>query len=264
LFRPLCLLCHEVENAGYIRRLSTSASLYNLETGERYEGSGGEHVYVLVADGDDARRFLYTLHERAWLNGLGWYLVSKSGALLERSIVDRMVYAAERIVFEGNPVLLPPLKQDRREATVHDGTALDTITACPDISGAEAQELSRIKINDALALDEVRTKANDDFVRTWVEKEVALGVNAKRARRTAEKWCAGELLPNAELEFDDPEVGTKTVADVLANPDNFVGLTLADPVEGVLYGGIARSCFVGAAQATFTSIRSRTAIQTIR
>ncbi|HEY8129290.1 MAG TPA: hypothetical protein VIF39_11375, partial [Hyphomicrobium sp.] len=237
----IAFLCPEFEAAGYIRRLSTSAGLYNAETGERYQGSGGEHVYVLVADGADARRFLYAFHDRAWLNGLGWYMVSKSGALLERSIVDRMVCAAERLVFEGNPVLVPPLKQQRREASVHDGPPLDTLSACPDLSVAEEQDLNRIKSTAALALDEARAKAHDEFVTAWVAKAVARGVNAKRARRTAEKWCTGVLLPTAVLEFDDPAIGTKTVGDVLACPDRYIGLTLADPIEGLSYG---RNCAI--------------------
>ena len=45
--------------------------------------------------------------------GLGWFVVSRSGALLDRSIVDRMVGQASRLVFEGGPVLEPPLQQDK-------------------------------------------------------------------------------------------------------------------------------------------------------
>jgi hypothetical protein len=44
----------------------------------------------------------------------------------------------------------------------------------------------------------------------------------------------GILLPDVELDFDDP--GVVTIATVLAAPDKFVGETLADPLEGVDYG----------------------------
>ena len=44
------------------------------------------------------------------------------------------------------------------------------------------------------------------------------------------------LLPDLELPFDDEKLVGCTVADVLANPDNFVNATLADPLEGVEYG----------------------------
>ena len=80
---------------------------------------------------------------RWWRAGLGWYVVGKAGQLLERSIVDRAVCAAERLVFEANPELEPPLAQEKREATIHDGAPLDTRAACADLSGAEAAELKR-------------------------------------------------------------------------------------------------------------------------
>ena len=44
------------------------------------------------------------------------------------------------------------------------------------------------------------------------------------------------LLPTVELAFDDEDLAGRTVADVLADPDRFVGETLADPLEGIEYG----------------------------
>jgi hypothetical protein len=95
-----------------VTRLSTSAGLTNADTGEAYPGSGGLHEYVMVPDGTDIPRFLKTLHARCWLAGLGWMVIGGGGQLLERSIVDRMVGAPERLVFEGPPVLVKPLVQD--------------------------------------------------------------------------------------------------------------------------------------------------------
>ena len=46
------------------------------------------------------------------------------------------------------------------------------------------------------------------------------------------KQCRGVLTPTLELDFDDPALAGTTVGDVLANPDRFVGETLADPLEG--------------------------------
>jgi hypothetical protein len=91
--------------AGYLLRLSTSAGLARTDTGATFPGSGGLHGYVTIADGTDAVRFLKALHARCWLAGLGWFNVGAAGQLLERSIVDRMVGAPERLVFEGPPVV---------------------------------------------------------------------------------------------------------------------------------------------------------------
>jgi hypothetical protein len=162
-------VCPGLAAAGHIRRKSTSAGIYHSQTGATYS-SGGEHVYVLVHEGTDAKRFLYTLHDRCWLAGLGWYIVGKAGQLLERSIVDRAVCAAERLVFEANPDLEPPLAQEKREATIHDGAPLDTRAACADLSGAEAAELQRRKAAAAHALRKEAEAAKKDFIGEQVEK----------------------------------------------------------------------------------------------
>ena len=91
----------ELADAARLTRSSTSAGLSRTDTGKPVPGSDGQHVYVVIADGDDCGRFLRTLHERCWLAGLGWMMVGAAGQLLERSIVDRTVGAAERLVFEG-------------------------------------------------------------------------------------------------------------------------------------------------------------------
>jgi len=102
-------------------RPSTSAGLFRIDTGEEIRGAGGVHAYLPVKDGNDIGRFLTVLHQRCWLVGLGWLAVGRGGQLLERSIVDRMVRAPERLVFEGAPMVIPPLAQDlarRRPAVV--------------------------------------------------------------------------------------------------------------------------------------------------
>ena len=43
-------------------------------------------------------------------------------------------------------------------------------------------------------------------------------------------------MPDVELPFDGEDFAGCTVADVLADPERFVNLTMADPVEGIAYG----------------------------
>ena len=111
----------DLKDTAHLARHSTSAGLWRSDTGEGLPGSDGVHVYVEVKDGRDIERFLRALHDRCWLAGLGWMMVSTSGALLERSIVDRMVGGPERLVFESGPVLVPPLQQDKESRRPLDG-----------------------------------------------------------------------------------------------------------------------------------------------
>lgn len=112
VWRVLCSLMPALTDAAHVLRRSTSAGLYRTDTCEPIPGSDGLHIYVGVSNGLNIPHFIKTLHERCWLHGFGWHRLSASGALLERSIVDVTVASPERLVFEGKPIVEPPLAQD--------------------------------------------------------------------------------------------------------------------------------------------------------
>jgi hypothetical protein len=229
----------ELATAGRVVRRSTSAGISRSDTGEALPGSNGLHVFPLVQDGADIERFLHTLHDRCWLAGFGWSMVGAGGQLLERSSVDRMVYAAERLVFEGDPVLVPPLTQDSgsRQATAYEGVALDTVTACPPLTIVEKARLTDLRAKEACRLAPDRAKARDQFVAEQAERIVSrTGCTLNAAWRTVERQCEGTLRPDVVLPFDDSDCEDCTCGDVLGDPERFVGLTLADPLEGIGYG----------------------------
>ncbi len=143
-----------------VLRASTSAGLFRKDTGERFQGSGGIHKYVGIADGSDAERALRVADARCWLAGFGWLMIGKGGALLKRSIVDRMVGGAERISFEGAPDLVSPLGQDSRPAEVTPGGLWDTRTALPELTLME-----RTKVGDLERAETYRLKTDAEKVR---------------------------------------------------------------------------------------------------
>ncbi|MGO4667705.1 hypothetical protein [Bosea sp. 2RAB26] len=222
-----------------LTRSSTSAGLSRSDTGAALPGSDGVHVYLMVEDGSDIERFLRALHDRCWLAGLGWFMVSRSGALLDRSLVDRMVGQASRLVFEGGPILQPPLQQDRarRRPTSIPGTVLDTLKACPPLTIVEKSRLDELKAKARERLAPEKAKAQAAFV-TGKAKKLAerTGVTEAFARQIVIRQCEGILRPPVELVFDDPELAGSTVGDVLVDPERFEGETLADPLEGEEYG----------------------------
>ena len=181
-----------------------------------------------------------TLHERCWLRGLGWMMVSASGALLERSIVDRMVGGPERLVFEGGPILVPPLQQDQdsRRPVAVDGEVLDTVAAARRCRSSRRARLDERKARERERLAPEVAKARAAFIERAgqeagrAHRHVGAGRQADRSMRQ----CEGVLRPDVELPFDDPELAGCTVGDVLADPERFEGETLADPLEGVDYG----------------------------
>jgi DNA polymerase I-like protein with 3'-5' exonuclease and polymerase domains len=222
-----------------LTRRSTSAGLSRADTGEALPESDGVHVYVPTKDGADSERFLRALHDRCWLAGFGWVVVSSSGALLERSIVDRMVGGPERLVFEGGPVLVPPLRQDTesRRPIATEGAVLDTLAVCPPLTIIERSRLEELKAREHERLAPEMAKARTTFVESQARTLVArTGMTAKAARQVIVRQCEGVLRPDVELPFDDPALAGCTVGDVLTDPERFEGETLADPLEGVIYG----------------------------
>jgi hypothetical protein len=223
----------------HVSRCSTSAGLFRSDTGEQLPGSGGLHVYLSVRDGSDIERFLRALHERCWLAGFGWLMVGAGGQLLERSIVDRMVGAPERLVFEGAPILVPPLDQDlkTRQPIPVDGANLDTRVTCPDLDIVERSHLKELKAKAAGPLQGEATKVRREFEERRAEVLAKrTGLSLSDARQQIVRQCEGTLLPDVVLPFDDEDFAGCTVGDVLSDPARFEGATLADPIEGIEYG----------------------------
>ena len=226
-------------NVARVTRSSTSAGLSRADTGAALPESDGVHVYVAAKDGADSERFLRALHDRCWLAGFGWMMVGAGGALLDRSIVDRMVGGPERLVFEGGPILVPPLQQDKasRRPIAVDGVALDTVAVCPPLSIVERARLDELKARERERLAPEMAKAREAFVKAQALKLVArTGMSEHAARQVIIRQCEGVLRPDIVLPFDDPALAGRTVGDVLADPERYEGETLADPLEGVAYG----------------------------
>lgn len=232
-------VCPALAGAACAGRHSTSSGLSNKLTGEQYPSSGGLHVYPAVVDSSDIPRALKVLHQRMWLAGMGWIFLGKTGQMLERSLVDATVDGPERLIFEGEPVLEFPLAQDAasRRATYYEGHVVDTRIALPDLDPGEQVEYRHL-----LAEAKATLKNEADAKAKKADEEMAERVSKKTGKTFAEayeqikKRHRGVLMPDCELEFDDPALGVKTVADVLSNPEIYIGETLADPLEGVAYG----------------------------
>lgn len=222
------------DDLGFVLRDSTSAGVYDTETHEKFDGSGGAHMYLMLKDGADAPRAIRALADRAWLAGLGWYWVSKGGALLRRSIVDIVVASPERLIFEGKAVVIMPLAQHDRPCDYREGEMLDSVVALADIGKNLRTHLNALEDATKLALKPELEKVRKRVIEDRVEKAVARGEGPSRTRASIERMFSGEqvtLYPSVVLTFDNPALDEATVGEVLANPDKYVGETLADPIE---------------------------------
>ena len=220
-----------------VSRVSTSSGLFRSDTGTPVPGSNGTHHYVLLQDGSDANRFLRDLHDRCWLQSLGWHQIGAAGQLLERSLVDRMVGFGERLCFEGPPRVLPPLAQDpaKRVPKATEGEAIDTRRVAPRLNEYERHRVAEAKAASANALAKTAAEVragHDKKLADRISQEFEIPVPT--ALRLIQARHRGVLLPYVDLDFD--HLGIVPVAKVLADPDRFIGETLSDPLEGADYG----------------------------
>ena len=202
--------------AGRISRASTSAGIYNAETREQLPGSGGEHHYVLVADGSDIPRALKRSSRAHWLNGLGWFMLGGTGQLLERSVVDSTVGSPERLVFEGAPVLVPPgAGPSPRRPVVTEGETIDTKSSDPAAhrGGAWHYQFARRTPSPRSLKPEAAKSRTRPIALLPSESQAKGDIDIETARRFVEARHEGKLMPSLLLEFDDDEIGTVTVGE---------------------------------------------------
>ena len=206
--------------------VEVGSGLFRSDTGKPLAGSGGQHIYLAVQDGADVERFLKTLHLRCWLAGMGWMMLGAGGQLLERSIVDRVVGSPERLVFEGAPVLEPPLAQDQssRQPVVTDGEILDTVAACPPLSILELAKLRELRARETERLAPETAKARKAFIAQQAERlSRRTGLAATAAARVIERQCAGILRPDVALPFDDEDLAGANRTGILTGDAGIVG-----------------------------------------
>ena len=235
MWNALLTVAPGLERAARVSRASTSSGLFRADTGTQFRGSGGAHHYVLVKDAGDIERFLRDLHARCWQQGLGWHQIGRAGQLLDRSLVDRMVAYGERLCFEGAPIIEPPLAQDKRTPDVFEGEAIDTGLVVPPLTEYERQRVEEAKAVSAEALGKAAAEIRTQHDRTLAEMiSKKSGMPIISASKLVAARHRGVLRPHLDLDFD--HLGIVSVAAVLADPDRFIGETLADPLEGVDYG----------------------------
>jgi hypothetical protein len=220
-------------NVGSVWWVSSSSNIYNSLTGEQITGENGQRIYYLVADATDIPRAGKVLNDRLFLAGHGRYEISRSGALLERSLFDGSVFQTNRLDFASGANCIKPLEQRRGEPLITDGIILDTRVALPDLSPAEKAELAAIKEakkakvkGEAEAVKQlfIMKKSADIAAGSLDEKIQKLAIET--VRRAVENSV---LVGDYPITLESGEV--VTIADLLDNPSKYHGALTLDPLE---------------------------------
>jgi len=227
---PIAALFHiwpEAQAGAYLFRPSSSDGI--TAPGVPPTQSAGLHGYFLVSDVARSADILKTLEARAWIEGLAWTALSKSGATLARSIVDTAVGSPERLIFEAPPILTAPLTRIKRASIVKDdGEPLEAPDS-PLEAAAEAQRISRARI----APEAQKQEAAFVEARARIEAE-RTGKSLRIARQSIRQMMAGGVLTDDHLL--QLASGQWARAGELLDSLKNHRLSLPDPIEGLDYG----------------------------
>jgi hypothetical protein len=192
--------------------------------------STSQHCFFLY-DGD-LEVFQETLELLSWLNGYGWWDISKAGSLLPRAIVDLAVFSPERLIFEAPPTLGEGVERVITEPFIRDSSELLTL---PDITSEQRSQALKLKSQGKTA-----RQAEADIVRNeYIENKVNVlsskqEITYEKAVRVIKKSVNGKL----ELDFPLtlPSGNEGFVADLIEDWELYDNKSMPDPHEGVEYG----------------------------
>ncbi|MCK0506331.1 hypothetical protein [Aromatoleum anaerobium] len=207
----------------------SSSSYLQWPTGSY--GLRGLHTFFAIDSGAEIPRVLDVLFRRAWLAGYGRILISGSGVMLERSIVDRALASGNQPIFERGAVLkdvriTQPRLVEKRRGRQRQVRAADIL---PLTETEEREYNERVRAaKELLAGDAARAR------REWAERLAAHLPEDKRAERVAQLSDLAEkkhrdLPPDFLVTLNDGE--KIAVAEIVARRDEFDRRGIRDPFE---------------------------------
>ena len=230
LLEKLSVIHPAIASAPYVSTPSTSSCIYS-STGEQLRGEGsGSHIYLFVKKTSDIPRYLETIGKRLFLAGLGRIELSRSGAALQRTLVDLSVGSPERIDFVAGAVCQDGLEQRLPDPVIKNGELLDTESLANLAPEEEAayQSILQDLIRQAKPNQE---KVITEYLETEAGKLVAAkSIPLEEARKIVTSRQDHVLEDDDILYFSHLKDGV-TVAHVLENGPAFHGKALADPLE---------------------------------
>lgn len=250
LVESLAAACPALAAAPAIWRPSASSCIFDAKTSAELRGIAGQRFYLPVLEAADIPRAGQVLFDRLWLAGFGRYEISKSGALLARTMMDATVFQPERL--DGGAAVGKGLVQRLPEPVLFNGDApfLDTRAALPDLSAEEQEQLVAIRARRAEPLAEERARIREAWITARVEARlIAIPEEArvevrphleKVYRQAAE---GGRLEPDFELIVCAKGGKTRkpiTVRELLKDRARYHEATTLDPLEPGYPDGQAR------------------------
>ncbi|WP_341223644.1 hypothetical protein [Loktanella salsilacus] len=230
----------ELKHADMLHNYSSSSMIFD-EHGNQLAGARGHRIYIAVTDGRDIPRFGEQLQLRLWSEGLGYFAVSKSGALLERTSIDGCVWQPNRLDLAAGAQMGANLQQKRGtprmfKATTGSAGFFDSRALMPDVDPALLRRVEKLK-SDARNLVLPVAKLQKEI---WKRQRI-IECAARNDGSTPETdETLDSAIETGVLHHDFilqvrparlPDFEEVTVGNVLANPLKYDQADTRDPLE---------------------------------
>ena len=231
IMNALLYLWPELDNGDFVVRPSSSAGVHIV--GDPAPNVSGFHMFVRLKRAIDIPQALKALHSRSWLHGLGYHMISKSGHLLDRSIVDITVGSPERLIFTAPPVLGEGIVREHQYGAVHQGVEMPCPKAPFGAQWSRARDIDRQQSQPDAA------KQRSIYLRKSIEdRQASHGGSYAAAEAIVLNRIEGrQLLDDDVLQLSSGV--TATVGDILDQIKLGERISCADPIEGREYNPTA-------------------------
>ena len=236
LIERLIAAVPELARAPMLVGRSASASVVWGRDGKPVGDANKTRIYIPVSSAKSIPALGALLFKRLWLQGDGWFDLSRSGSLLQRSLVDSAVWSPERLDFAGPVTVGEGLAIAPRDWQVLNGDAAplavgsvaeltpseegrfhELVAAVREARKPQAQEVRALWESNRASLITVKTGATFEEAQELVRSALGSG-NGDGV------LLGGYLLRTASGAF-------VTVADMLKDAQQYVGQYFYDPIE---------------------------------
>lgn len=232
LVRDLCEIYPVLKGKEFLAIPSSSNGLLNRETGEpiRPHSNAKWHIYFRIKS-ELIPAFKQYLQDFAWKKGFGYAHISRSGAVLQRCIVDLTVFSPERLDYIGS--IKDETGRIIESKPQHLYQAGDVITEIPDNPYViKAENLFNQKRSCPDTKENVYSKR-----KSWLESNVSKGnqnLTADQIDRLARKFSEREhhydcLPDDIHLQIGKQSLTPSQVSEELRK---LKGKYCADPFTG--------------------------------
>ncbi len=212
---------------------SSSSHIFNAEKDKDLTGLRGQRLYILVDNASEIERIGETLFKKLWLKGHGHILISESGSLLTRSLIDGSVWQSNRLDFAAGASCKKPLEQRRGKPIIISGENeyLETKSIKP-LSPPDEKRFNELVDNEK----QKHRKKGDNVKKQHIKNRLT---NCKEEDKPALKQAletayfgGGVLTADFIIEvIEGNKRSPITVREILKNPEKYNELKTLDPIE---------------------------------